>query len=73
MGMMQCKRCKSTNVIIQAVAVQKRRGCLSSLLWILLAICTVGLILLIPLLMNKGSKTVNYAICQNCGNRWRVR
>lgn len=69
---MTCPNCGSDHVTVQAVAEQKKRGCLMSCLWILLAICTFGLILLIPLLTRKGSKTKNYAICQNCGHRWRV-
>lgn len=69
---MTCPNCGSTHIIVQAVAEQKKRGCLMSCLWILLAICTFGLILLIPLLTRKGSKTKTYAICQNCGHKWRV-
>jgi len=42
--------------------------------WILLAICTLGLILIIPLLTNSKTKsrTHSVAVCQNCGKRWRV-
>ena len=32
----------------------------------------IVLILLIPLLTRKGSKTKTYAICQNCGYKWRA-
>ena len=69
---MICPNCGSDNVTVQAVAEQKKRSCLMSCLWLLLAICTFGLILLIPLLTRKGSKTKSYAICQNCGHKWRV-
>ena len=69
---MTCPNCGSTHIIVQAVAEQKKRGCLMSCLWILLAICTCGLILLIPLLTRKGSKTRTYAVCQDCGCRWLV-
>lgn len=69
---MNCPKCGSNNITVQAVAEQKKRGCLSVFLWILLAICTCGLVLIIPLLLRKGSKTKNYAVCQNCGYKWEV-
>lgn len=69
---MTCPKCGSQNVNVQAVAEQKKRGCLGALMWILLAICTFGLIIIIPMITKKGSKTRNYAVCQNCGNRWKV-
>ncbi len=69
---MVCPRCHSTNVSVQAVAEQKKRGCLMSIVWIILAVCTLGLIILIPLLMHKGSKTNTYAVCQSCGHQWKV-
>ena len=69
---MICPNCGSDHVTVQAVAEQKKRSCLMSCLWILLAICTCGLILLIPLLTRKGSKTKTFAVCQNCGHKWRV-
>lgn len=73
---MTCKRCGSNNVTVQAVTnvKTKRRGCFGWLMWIALAICTCGLILIIPLLTNSKtkSKTHSEAVCQNCGKRWRV-
>lgn len=69
---MNCPKCNSENVSVQAVAEQKKRGCLMSCVWIALTVCTFGLIILIPLLTKKGSKTVSYAICQDCGYRWKA-
>lgn len=69
---MVCPKCNSTNVIVSAVAEKKKRGCIMSCFWILLAICTLGAIIWIPLLTRKGSKTVTYAICQSCGKRWKA-
>lgn len=69
---MRCKKCGSENVLFHAVAEQKKRGCLASLLWILLAIVTIGAVIWIPMLMQKGSRTRTYAVCQNCGKRWRA-
>jgi len=74
---MLCPRCGSSNVMVQAVTdvKTKRRGCIGWFFWILLVICTFGLIIIIPLLTNSKttSKTHTEAVCQNCGNRWRVR
>lgn len=73
---MVCPRCKSENVSVQAVTdvKTKHRGCLGWLLWILLAICTFGLILIIPLITNSKTKSETHteAVCQDCGHRWRV-
>ncbi len=69
---MVCPKCGSENVTVQAVAEQKKRGCLSILIYIILACTVIGLIVLIPLLRGNKSKTKTYAICQNCGNRWRT-
>ncbi|MDR0914178.1 MAG: hypothetical protein LBM65_03310 [Oscillospiraceae bacterium] len=73
---MICNRCGSNNVFVQAVTdvKTKHRGCIGWFFWILLAICTVGLILIIPALTNSKtkSKTRTMAVCQYCGNRWRV-
>lgn len=73
---MICPRCKSNNVTVQAVTnvKTKHRGCVGWFFWILLAICTCGLILIIPLVTNSKTKTKTHteAICQECGNRWRV-
>ena len=70
--MLCCKHCGSTNVKVQAVEKQKKRGVLMSLIWIILAICTCGLILLIPLLTKKGSKTKSVIVCQDCGKLSKV-
>lgn len=67
---MVCPKCHSSNVNVQAVSEVKKRGCFGTALWLLLAVCTCGLILLIPLLRGKKTETKQYAVCQNCGNRW---
>lgn len=69
---MRCIRCLSTNVTVQAVSIQKKRGCLMAIMWIILGLCTCGVVWLIPLLTQKGSKTKKYAICQNCGHKWKA-
>ncbi len=40
--MLKCKYCNSTNVTVQAVEKQKKRGIIMSIIWILLALCTCG-------------------------------
>lgn len=71
-----CPRCNGSNILIQSVTEvsTKHRGCLGWALWILLAFLTFGLILIIPALTNSKVKSKNRseAVCQSCGNRWRV-
>jgi len=69
---MSCNKCGSNNVFVQAVAEQKKRGCLATVAWITLTIFTCGLLIIIPLIMKKGSRTVTWATCQSCGNRWKA-
>lgn len=73
---MRCPKCGSQNVAAQVVTdvKTKRRGCIGWCLWILLAVLTLGLILIIPLITNSKVKTKNHteAVCQNCGHRWKV-
>lgn len=72
---MQCKNCGSENIQIVADTSGKikKRGCLMTLVWIVLAIFTCGLILIIPILMG-GSKgkieTKTKCVCMNCSNYW---
>lgn len=70
---MLCPKCQSQNVTIQAVSEQKKRGCFTVLLYIILfCIPVLGWIALFCLLRGKKSKTVSYAVCQDCGNKWNV-
>lgn len=73
---MNCPKCGSDRIVFEAVTETKtkHRSCLGWMLWILLAICTLGLILIIPLITNSKtkSKTHTEAICQNCGHRWKA-
>ena len=74
-----CPKCKSENVTAQIVTNTKtqNRGCVGSIFWIILALCTFGLaLLLIPLLTGGGktsSENKTVAVCQNCGNTWEVK
>lgn len=70
--MLTCKYCGSSNVNVQAVEKMKKRGILMSLVWIILTCMTCGLVLLIPLLTRKGSKTKSVIVCQDCGKISKV-
>jgi hypothetical protein len=68
-----CKRCGSSNVFVTPVAEQRPRGCLLTLLYIiLLCIPIVGWIALFFLIRGRRSKTVTYAVCQSCGERKKL-
>ena len=69
---MNCKYCGSTNVTVQAVEKAKKRGVLMSIAWILIAVLTAGIALLIPLLTKKGSITRSVVVCQDCGKITKV-
>ena len=73
---MVCPKCGSENCVIMPVTETKTkyRGCIRWFLWILLAMMTCGLILIIPLVTYKKpkSKTKTVAVCQNCGKRWNL-
>jgi len=70
-----CPKCGSANVFVQAVTETKtkHRGCIGWFFWILLVLCTFGLLIIIPLMTNSKtkSKTHTEAVCQNCGHRWK--
>ncbi len=70
---MFCSKCGSNNVTNQVVAENKKRGCFTVLFYIvLLCIPIIGWIALFCLIRGTKSKTVTYAVCQNCGKRWKV-
>ncbi|MCI6560531.1 MAG: hypothetical protein PUB66_05745 [Oscillospiraceae bacterium] len=73
---MKCPKCGGTNCVVMPVTETKTkyRGCCGWLLWIILALLTCGLILIIPLVTNKKTKTKTktVAVCQDCGTKWNV-
>lgn len=70
---MICPKCGSQNVQVQALEERKKTGWLTVLLYIILACTVLGLLIVIPLLLRKKTKTTTYAVCQNCGHRWEVK
>ena len=70
---MTCPRCGSFNVNVQAVNEVQRRGCLSTIIYIiLLFVPVIGWIALFMLIRGKKSKTSSFMVCQNCGCRRRL-
>lgn len=70
---MTCPKCKSNNVSVQTQShmESKNRSCLWNLLMIT---CTCGLWFVWMLIRKRKEKKVTetYAVCQDCGYRWRV-
>lgn len=75
-GGLTCSRCGSHNVSVQIVqtgASHSGRGCLWSIGRGMLIFCTLGLWLLIGKSGGRSKiKNESFAVCQNCGNRWKV-
>ena len=70
---MTCPKCKGENVQIQTVSESRKTGCLTIILYIILACTILGLLIVIPLLLRRKTETVTYAVCQNCGHRWKIK
>lgn len=68
-----CPRCSSHNIAYQTVTESRKSGCGTVLLYVILALTVFGLLIVIPLMLRKKTETVTYAVCQNCGNRWRIK
>jgi len=70
---MKCPRCGSANINVVMDTSQKIKnmGCLWGLGRGLLILCTVGLWLLVPKRIG-STKSKPTALCQNCGNKFRV-
>jgi uncharacterized OB-fold protein len=67
-----CPQCQA-EMSIQAVSEIHKRGCLTTLIYIiLLFIPVVGWIILFLLVRGNKSETVSIAVCQNCGHRIRL-
>lgn len=75
-----CPNCGGHNVMIQAVGITKNKH--HGLAWWLFVswwiwifwLCFFLFMLILRLLRGNRVKTkvVNYAVCQSCGNRWKV-
>ena len=76
---MVCSKCNSENVIVQSVSqkVKKKKGWMywvlfgwfvDLMLWIFLTLPRLVWAIFKP----KDTVTYSQAVCQNCGNTWRV-
>lgn len=68
-----CPNCGSDNITVQLVPINKRRGCLTVLFMILLALTIVGIPLMIIYVILRGKRTVvnKYCVCQSCGHEFK--
>ena len=62
----RCPRCGGF-MSVQTVAESRKSGCLTVLLYVLLALTVFGLLIVIPLALRKKTVTRTYGVCQNCG------
>lgn len=77
---MVCPKCKSENVTVTTEQVggktkANNMGCLWTLGRWTLILCTCGLWLLVGKRKGTGNtsfKNQTVAVCQNCGNKWKV-
>lgn len=72
---MVCPRCGGKNITYIGNTQSKNRGCLSWLMWVIIAICTFGIGLIFWFFMaltNKKTITKTRAVCQDCGFQWDV-
>ena len=69
---MTCKKCGSDNISYQTVTESRKTGCLTILIYLILAISVLGWVVLIPLLLRRKNEAVTYDVCQNCGNKWKI-
>lgn len=65
-----CPNCHSNDIKVQIVSQREKRGCISVLFYVLLALTIIGIPIVIVILLARGNKTSNYKywVCQKCGN-----
>jgi len=68
----KCPICRSS-VTYHTVTESNEGGCFTAIWYLFLALTIWGLLIVIPLMLRKKTKTVTYAVCQNCGHRWPVK
>ena len=68
---MVCKKCGGTNIVTTPVAEMDKRGCLSTIMKIvLLFIPIIGWIAFFSLIRGRKTKTRLVSVCQDCGYKW---
>lgn len=66
-----CPKCKGCRIQYQTVVETQPRSFFTIIIYILLACTILGLLIVIPLLLRKRTETVTYAVCQDCGHKWK--
>ena len=81
---MKCPKCGSEHIIVSAVnevKFKRRKGLLYWIFigwwwelfaWIYLTLFKIIIAIFAPK-KNASAKTVTYAVCQDCGNRWQIK
>lgn len=68
---MTSPKCKGNNITYQTVTESRKTGCLTVLIYLILAVSLLGLFILNPIITSSETQTVTYAVCQDSGHRWR--
>ena len=68
-----CDICRGTNISYQVVSEEIPTGIGATILYVILSVTILGLLIVIPLMLRKRTRTVTYAVCQDCGHRWVVQ
>ena len=68
----KCSRCGGHHIRYDTVTEDVPAGCSTGCLYVLLALTILGLLIVIPLMLRKKTETVTYAVCLDCGNRWKA-
>lgn len=69
-NMRRCPRCGS-QMNYQLISEEKKTGCGTILLYLILALTIFGLLIVIPLVLSKKTETVGYSVCPSCGYKFR--
>lgn len=71
---MTCPKCGSDHISVSTVTEKERIGVVKVLIHLALCFCIIGFVLIImDILKLCRTKTVTYAVCTNCGNRWQLK
>lgn len=67
-----CPDCGSPDIVYSTIKEPIPLDIGTIIVYILLALTCCGLFVVIPILLSPKERTVTYATCRNCGNRWQV-
>lgn len=69
---MRCPKCGSENIAINTYQESRGAGCFTVLFYIILAFTILGLLIVIPLMLRKKTRTVTACVCKTCGHKWKI-